>query len=212
MARENDRTPPIDGRRARGERTRLRVLEALLELVEEGELRPTAQEVAARAGVALRTVYHHFEDVAALRSMALSLQMERYREVLTPIDPKLALVDRIQLVARQYRKLLEMLTPIRQATMFDQHESSEMAEGLRRARAMRRDHISEVFAPELGRRSEDGRSLLDALDLTTSWDSWNYLRSGLGRSPSAAEKVIIRLLSDLFGLRNSPAKRAARAS
>lgn len=212
MPREtNDRTPPVDGRRARGERTRLRVLEALLELVEEGELRPTAQEVAARAGVALRTVYHHFEDVSALRTMALTLQLDRYREILTPIDARQPLADRITLVARQYRKLLEAITPIRQATMFDQHESAEMADGLRRARALRRDHISNAFAPELGRKTDDSRALLDAIDLVTAWESWNYLRTGLGRNATAAERVIVRMLSDLFGARR-PATRAAKAS
>jgi len=49
-----------DGRRARGERTRVRVLEALVALAEEGQVRPGAQQVADRAGVALRTVYHTF--------------------------------------------------------------------------------------------------------------------------------------------------------
>ncbi|MCU1491299.1 MAG: hypothetical protein JWM85_2704 [Acidimicrobiaceae bacterium] len=211
MARdENERTPAVDGRRARGERTRLRVLEALLELVEEGQLRPTAQEVAARAGVALRTVYHHFEDVAALRTMALSLQLSRYRETLQQVDPKLPLAERIQLVARQYRKLLENITPIRRATMFDQHDSPEMAEGLRRARSMRRDHIAATFASELSRRSEDAKSLLDAIDTVTSWETWDYLRSSLGRSTGAAEKVIVLMLTDLIQVRRPAAARSAR--
>lgn len=209
MPRETtERTPPIDGRRARGERTRLRVLDALLELVEEGDLRPTAQQVAARAGVALRTVYHHFEDVSALRTMALSLQLERYREFLVPVDPRLPLANRVALVARQYRKLLEAVTPIRQATMFDQHESPEIAEGLRRARLLRRDHITACFGPEFSRKSDDPKAMLDAIDLITAWESWNYLRSGLGRNATAAERVIIRTLTDLFGARRSAGRSA----
>jgi len=197
----------VDGRRARGERTRVRVLEALLELVEEGEMRPTAQAVAERAGVALRTVYHHFEDVGALRTMALTLQTARYREMLREVDPKLPLEERIQLSTRQYRRLFEAITPIRLATMFDQQDSPEMAEGLREARTQRRDHLASTFAAELDRRSEDGRALLDALDLMTSWDAWNYLRSSLGRSAQAAEKVVALMLGDLFGLRRQVASK-----
>lgn len=187
----------------------MRVLEALLELVEEGELRPTAQAVAERAGVALRTVYHHFEDVGALRTMALTMQTSRYREMLRQVDAKLPLDERIQLTARQYRRLFEAITPIRLATMFDQHDSPEMAEGLGAARAQRREHLASTFAVELGRRSEDGRALLDALDLMTSWDTWNYLRSSLARSAAAAEKVVILMLTDLFSPRRggSSAKR-----
>ena len=183
----------------------MRVLEALLELVEEGELRPTAQEVAERAGVALRTVYHHFEDVGALRTMALTMQTDRYREMLHEVDPKLPLDERIQQTARQYRRLFEAITPVRLATMFDQHNSPEMSEGLRQARATRREHLASTFAAELSRRTEEGRSFLDALDLMTSWDSWNYLRASLDRSAAAAEKVVVLMLTDLFSLRRSTA-------
>jgi AcrR family transcriptional regulator len=199
--------PPVDGRRARGERTRLRVLEALLALVEEGELRPTAQEVASRAGVALRTVYHHFEDVEALRRMALNLQLTRHREMFQTIDPKDDLDERIRLLSRQLRKLFEVVTPIRRATLFDEHSSAEMAEGLRSSRQVRRNHVAATFAPEIARRSADGRSLLDALDTTTSWQSWYYMRTSLDRTPNAAEKILVITLTDLLNGKAQKAKR-----
>jgi AcrR family transcriptional regulator len=204
------RTPEqaqIDGRRARGERTRLRVLEALLALVEEGELRPTAQEVASRAGVALRTVYHHFEDVEALRRMALNLQLTRHREMFVTVDPKEDLDERIRLIARQLRKLFEAVTPIRRATLFDEHSSPEMAEGLRSSRQVRRNHVAQAFAPEIARRAADGRSLLDALDTATAWQSWYYMRTSLERTPSAAEKILVLTLSDLLSGKPGRAKR-----
>ena len=133
----------IDGRRARGQRTRLKVIEALLELVSEGVVRPTAQEIAARAGVALRTVYHHFEDVEALRRLALDLDMQRHFEILTLIDTNLPLEERIVALAAQCRALYEAVTPIRRATLFDQHSSPDMARGV--ANATRR-------APSTSRR------------------------------------------------------------
>ncbi|MCU1494166.1 MAG: TetR family transcriptional regulator [Acidimicrobiaceae bacterium] len=197
----------VDGRRARGERTRLRVLEALLALVEEGELRPTAQEVASRAGVALRTVYHHFEDVEALRRMALNLQLTRHREILQSVDPKADLDERIRLVARQFRKLFEAVTPIRRATLFDEHSSPEMAEGLRSSRLVRRNHVAQAFAAEIARRSSDGRVALDALDTSTSWQSWHYMRTSLERSAGAAEKILILTLHDLLAPRTAKSKR-----
>lgn len=188
-----------DGRRLRGERTRHRVLEALLELVEEGELRPTAHAVAARAGVALRTVYHHFEDIGALRSMALTMQTERYRETLRPISADLPLDQRIRATAHQYRRLFEAITPLRRAALLDEQGSPEVAEGLRGAREQRRAQLAETFGAELERHRGEGRALLDALDLLVSWDSWNYLRSNLGRPAAAAEKVLVLFLGDLFG-------------
>lgn len=188
----------LDGRRARGARTRLRVLEALLALVEEGELRPTAQEIATRAGVALRTVYHHFEDVEALRRMALDLQMSRHHEILQGIDLTLPLPDRVGIVTRQLRQLFEAITPIRRATLFDEHSSPEMAEGLRRSRSIRRAYLEQAFAPELGTMGGDKRLVLDAIDVATSWQTWHSLRGGLGRSAAATERVVHLSLEELL--------------
>ena len=53
----------IDGRLARSARTRHAVVDALLDLLGEGDLRPTAARIAERAGVSLRIVFHHFEDL-----------------------------------------------------------------------------------------------------------------------------------------------------
>jgi AcrR family transcriptional regulator len=191
-------TYAVDGRRARGERTRLRVVEALLDLVEEGTLRPTAQEVAARAGVALRTVYHHLEDAEALRRLALDLQMRRHAECLQPIDPGRDLAERIVTIANQCRRLFEALSPIRRATMFDERSSPEMAEGIASCTLTRRDHVIATFAPELRRAGADGRTITDAIDLITSWPMWEYLHATLGRSPAAATRVMVASLEALL--------------
>jgi AcrR family transcriptional regulator len=171
--------------------------------VEEGELRPTAQEVAARAGVALRTVYHHFEDVEALRRMALDLQLSRHLEILQTLDPRIDLDERVRLVARQLRRLFEAITPIRRATMLDEHSSAEMAEGLRSSQLLRRNHLAQIFASEIGRRKGEGRTLLDALDAATSWPTWHYVRTTLDRTPLAAEKVVILSLQDILRPRDA---------
>ena len=198
MARRDVETHPVDGRRARGERTRLRVIEALLDLVDEGTMRPTAQEVATRAGVALRTVYHHFEDVEALRRLALDLQMRRHAEILKPIDPDRDLSGRIGAIVSQCRQLFEALTPIRRATMFDEQSSPEMAEGIAFCTRTRRDHVIATFAPELQRAGGGARVLTDAVDVVTSWPTWEYLRAALDRSPATTARVMVASLESLL--------------
>ena len=47
----------LDGRVRRGARNRQTIVDALLDLVGSGILRPTAQQVADRAGVGIRTVF-----------------------------------------------------------------------------------------------------------------------------------------------------------
>jgi TetR/AcrR family transcriptional regulator, regulator of autoinduction and epiphytic fitness len=188
----------IDGRRARGERTRLKVLESLLALVDAGEFRPTAQQVAVHAGVALRTVYHHFEDVEALRTTALSLQIDRHRKVLEPIDPDLPLEERARLLARQCRRIFEAITPIRRAALFDENGTQDLPAGLVETLERRREQIAETFAPELAKRGSAQKDVLDGADAVSSWQTWYFLRSELGRSTAAAERIVQGALVDLF--------------
>jgi TetR/AcrR family transcriptional regulator, regulator of autoinduction and epiphytic fitness len=173
------------------------VLESLLSLVEAGELRPTAQQVANHAGVALRTVYHHFEDVEALRNTALDLQVHRQHKVFEPIDSTKSAEERARLIARQSRKIFEAITPIRRAALPHENGTNELAEGLAETLRARRSQLAEVFARELARQPAP-RDVLDAADAVSSWQSWYYLRAELGRSASAAERIVANALADLF--------------
>jgi TetR/AcrR family transcriptional regulator of autoinduction and epiphytic fitness len=95
---ESDDAPPpgrLDGRTARAHRTRDAVVEALLSLQEEGDLEPTAQRVAARAGVALRSVYAHFSDMETLWARAGRRELARLAELVDPVPGDLPLAERL---------------------------------------------------------------------------------------------------------------------
>lgn len=196
-----------DGRRARGARTRLGILDAYLDLVGDGELQPTALEVATRAGVALRTVYHHFDGVEALRHTALRLQTERHGEAFRTLDPESPIDERILKTVRQLRRLFEAITPIRLATLSDVTLSGEMSGGLDPSRALRREHLARTFVPELARCDGGATAALDSLDTVTSWLAWHHLRAELGRSPSAAERIVQRTLHGLLAPAGSAGRR-----
>ena len=55
-----------DGRRQRSERSQTAIIAAALALMEEGTLVPTAQQVADRAGVGIRSFFRHFADMDSL--------------------------------------------------------------------------------------------------------------------------------------------------
>ena len=55
-----------DGRTVRAERTRQALVDSLLGLLDEGQMTPTAAQIAARAGVSERSVFQHFPDREAL--------------------------------------------------------------------------------------------------------------------------------------------------
>jgi len=190
-------TATADGRRARGERTRLAVIEALLALVADDVSHPTARQVADRAGVALRTVYHHFEDVESLRGVAFELQLGRHKELLQPIPDGLELHERVALFARQLRTLFEAITPIRRTAILDERASVEAAGRLGELPAIRRRHLESTFARELAGRADKAR-LVDALDAATSWHAWEFLRTVRARGPLAAERVVAFTVGSLL--------------
>ena len=58
--------PPLDGRLNRALRSRRAICDACLDLVQEGVLQPSADQIADRAGVSRRSIFYHFSDLAAL--------------------------------------------------------------------------------------------------------------------------------------------------
>ena len=69
-AQQSPDEPPAqeerDGRRLRSIDSRARIVKAMLALIEEGDMAPGAEAVAARAEVGLRTVFRHFKDMESL--------------------------------------------------------------------------------------------------------------------------------------------------
>src|SRR5580698_3664901 len=66
-----------DGRNRRRANSFERAVDALLDLIESGNPSPTAQEIAGRSGVSVRTVFRLTEDIESLHAAAVMRQMER---------------------------------------------------------------------------------------------------------------------------------------
>ena len=110
-------TQTVDGRTARSARTRDAVVAAVLELVRAGNPRPTAKEIAARAGISLRSVYVHFDDLDDLFAAAGARQTEAVAHLLYPVDATLGRPERIAEVVRQRSAIWEELAPVRRAVL-----------------------------------------------------------------------------------------------
>jgi len=177
---------PADGRAARTARTRQSIVDALLSLLEEGDLQPTATRIAERAGISLRLIYHHFGDLESLFQATSQRQAERMAALAVPIDAALPLAERIDHFCTQRAFMLETITPVSRAARL--HEP--FSESLQTVRALfvraGENAIDDLFAVEIEALDPDERpSALAALHLAGSWNSWDYLRTG-GSSIEAA--------------------------
>jgi TetR/AcrR family transcriptional regulator of autoinduction and epiphytic fitness len=179
-----------DGRVARGERTRRALAEALISLLEEGDPQPTAGRIAERAGVSLRIVFHHFEDLESILYEAVTIQEHRHWRHIRPVDAALPIEDRVARVVRQRTTAFQATAPVRRSAEHLTRTSPTVAAELARGREWLRAQLRATFAPELkARRPAEARLLLDALEVATSWETWEQLQE-LGRSTTTCRRTM----------------------
>jgi len=185
----------IDGRAARAVRTRHAIVDACIALVEEGDLRPTAPRIAERAGVSVRSVFQHFDDLPALHTAMTQRVFERLAVLLVPVDPALPFDARLATFVRHRTALLEAVTPFRRAALVHGPFAPEIRHATVEGSAFLRREVEAVFAPELAAVADDDRrQVVDALAATSSWPMWDTLRSEAGDSPDQARAVVVRIL------------------
>ncbi len=63
----------------------------------------------------------------------------------------------------------------------------------RDGQAFLREELEHTFAPELDAAGSERHDLLDCLDASLSWATWEGLRTGVGRTQADAERVVRRL-------------------
>ena len=189
----------LDGRLARSARTRHAVVDALLDLLGEGDLRPTAARIAERAGVSLRIVFHHFDDLEAIYSELADRQAERVKPLTVPIPVALPFARRVEKFAAQRGRLLETLSPVRRAAVLMEPFRPALSKRLRHARDLMRAAAIAAFAPELSKlAASEKRATTAALDVATSWVAWEQMRRHQGLSESDARGVMATTIRALL--------------
>ncbi|MGH9302985.1 MAG: hypothetical protein ACRDZ5_01080 [Acidimicrobiales bacterium] len=187
-----------DGRRLRAARNRDSVVTAVLEIIMEqgGGPSPGAAEVALRAAVSERTVFRHFADLDSLLAAAAARQRPALISHLAPRPSQAGLGARITAIVRLRSELHEEITPVRRVAVKLAATHRVVADEIEEAHELARAQLAEVFAPELkGLAPKRRASLLNELDVVTSFGAWETLRGAQALSPPQARKVV----SDLLG-------------
>jgi AcrR family transcriptional regulator len=188
----------VDGRAARAARTSNAVVEAWLNLIEEGDLRPGAARIAERAGVSVRSVFHHFEDLETLYATAAERQLRRVADLAPPpVDGSLS--ERITGFVDARSHMLEAIGPVRRAAVLNEPFSPALATRLQWARARARDEVARSFDAELSlRKAADRRELLAAMTAASEWSTWEALRAHQGLSVAQARGAMKRTIAALL--------------
>ena len=99
-----------DGRRQRSQRSRENIIKAMWELMLEGDMNPSAAAITERAGVGLRSVFRHFEDLDTLyREIVRIAESETLPELMKPLqsrDWKAQLLEKAEQAVNVWNKIL----------------------------------------------------------------------------------------------------------
>jgi len=140
---------PVDGRRARRQRSRDLVVDALLDLLNAGVVRPTAQQVAERSGVSLRSIFRIFDDVETLHAAAAAEQLARVRHLFVDVAAVGTVEQRVDEIIELNARLYESVAPVRRAALRAAPESPPLRDQLGKLRTWMRTEIDRVFAVDL---------------------------------------------------------------
>lgn len=191
--------PPdkIDGRHARRQRGRLAAIDAAFELIVEGHAPPTAEQVAARAGISLSSLFRYFETLSEMQLEAFNRFAERYLHLITDppppgvdpaVTPTAALAARAASFAGRRVALFADTAPIVALAERRSIDTPVIADGLVGLRRQLADQTRRWFAPELDamapRDATAGVALVDSVASVAGYRLCTEVH-GLGRDQIA---------------------------
>ncbi|MCG5457850.1 TetR/AcrR family transcriptional regulator [Micromonospora sp. PSH03] len=188
----------VDGRTARAERTRAAIVEAHLALISEGDLRPTGERIAERAGISLRTLWTNFKDMETLFEASGAEVLRQQDAAHRPISPGLPLAKRVDAYCRQRARLLQLIAPSARAAQMREPVSEQLHRNRLKHIERVRDEVEELFAVELAEAGAGREQLLNALVAASTWQAWSMLRYGLELGVDQARAVMARTVGALL--------------
>ena len=179
-----------DGRIQRSERSRQLIVDAVVDLINEGHMIPTAQQVADKAGVAIRTVFRHFSEMEKLYAEIDQTMRPWYAELFSQSDRSGTLEERVTRAVESHAGAYTELAVVMRAVQLLLWRSPQVKQNyLEGAQRIRKD--MNVWLPELASVSPETREAVDAI---TSFDFWERLTVHQKMSRNASIELIANLV------------------
>jgi len=197
--------PAADGRQGRTARSRLAICEACLDLVQEGVLQPSADQIAERAGLSRRSVFNHFADLAELYDAVAEAGLARCAPLLEEIPADGPAAQRVERLVEVRSRFLEATAPFTRALTAQALVGPASEQALRVSRdALRREQrdLERLFRREIeGLSGRDRAEVVEALSAATSPLQWEVLRrsraNSMSRSRAVMKRTLVSILRDL---------------
>lgn len=195
MASKTDMgTADSDGRRARSRSSRRRIVAAMVELIEGGDLMPSAARVAEEAGVGLRTVFRHFDDMDTLYAELSATIAARVMPVATaPYDGADWRAD-VRELARRRARVFETMLPFRLAANLKRYQSAFLMAEYGRVVTIERELVLRLLPDAV----KADRIRVETLIAALSFQTWRALRHDQGLTAEDAGAVTAHMVAALL--------------
>jgi AcrR family transcriptional regulator len=198
---ESDTPDTSDGRRLRRSRNRDAVVDALLALYRDGNLDPSAADVAERSGLSPRSLFRYFDDVDDLCRAAIDRQYAMLATVAEIVpDPGAPLESRVQVLVDTRINLYETAGKVGLVARLRAPFEPLIADQLFEGRAALRAQIEALFQGELATLGASHRSTaVSAIDALCTFETYHLMRDNQGLTSVGISSVLRDSLLTLLG-------------
>lgn len=181
-----------DGRRERSRSSRARIVTAMLELVGKGDVAPSAARVAEVAGVGVRSVFRHFDDMDALYREMGEVIEARVLPTILEIPAGETWKARLLDIAGRRAKVFETILPYRISGSLKRFQSEFLMQDYKRMLRLESATVDALLPPAV--RAD--RLGAHGIDVILSFQTWRLLRHDRELPFEDASAVVRRLLED----------------
>ena len=183
-----------DGRLQRSQRSREKILRAYWELMLGGDMEPSAAAIAEHAGVGLRSVFRHFEDLDTLLLELISLCYDEVTpQFLTPLKSTNWKDQILELVERNV-EIWERIKVPHTAGELGRFKSQILMNDYKRSRNLEISGIRAILPKDINNYD----NVLFALDSTLSFSTMRRLREDRKLSIPKVKNVMSLLVKSIL--------------
>jgi AcrR family transcriptional regulator len=183
----------VDGRTARKNTNKDAVVDAALKLFEAGNKHPKMEDIAAAAGVSVRSAYRYFSNVEEITQAAAVENLAKYGALFEVEKLGIGTLDeRIRNLVSSRMRLFDEAHPMIMAVMVHRYEDNFIGNML----GWRLQHMYlqnlEMFSSELSRLPAlESQQVAAALDGILSFDNAESMRRRLGFTSDAVADAMM---------------------
>lgn len=189
-----EKAAAVDGRVVRGARNRQALLDAACDIIREGNLSPSAQDIAERAGVGLRGLYRHFGDMESLRAAIDEHTTAAGAKGFAGGNREGSFEERLVHAVEHRAAAYEEHGNFFRAMQTERWRSQVLRNSYQRDnRRLRKD--LEAWLPELRSLAPHRR---EAVDVAASFETWQRLREHQHQRVDATIDIVIDMIKVLM--------------